>query len=518
MHSVLIDALLRPERYPHPVSRCELIETHISWVILAGDYVYKIKKPLDLGFLDFSTLEKRRFYCEEEIRLNRRLAPDIYLKAIAIGGEPDAPVLEAQENIIEYAVKMRRFPQQAQLDRMLENGELRPSHIDAFAHMAATFHQRVDVAGAESEFGGPGQVWQPMAENFSQIREHLPDADRDARLSALERWSRDAFTGHKALIEARKRRGFVRECHGDMHLRNLAWIDGEAIAFDGIEFNPHLRWIDVISEVAFLVMDLYARDEPALARRFLNHYLQITGDYEALALLPLYLVYRALVRAKVAAIRWGQSDDVGANDVEAQREFDDYLAIAEGFTESEKRGVVITRGMSASGKTTLTGALLERLGAIRLRSDVERKRLFGMRAEEDGRAPPGGGIYTTEAGERTYDRLLQLAQIVLDAGYPVIIDAVCRRRSQRERFVQLARRHAVPCLIVEFAARPIELRRRIVSRGKGASDADLAVLEHQLDGWEPLAEEEKSYSLVVDTEKVLSNTELSREVSERLWG
>ena len=518
MHSALIEALLRPEPYPHPVSRCELIETHISWVILAGDYVYKIKKPLDLGFLDFSILNKRRFYCEEEIRLNRRLAPNIYLKAIAIGGSPVAPLLESEENIIEYAVKMRRFPQQAQLDRMLAQGELRPAHIDAFACMAAGFHQRAAVADAESDFGEPGQVWQPMAENFMQIQEHLPEAGWDERLKVLEQWSGDYFSRHQSLFSARKRNGFIRECHGDMHLHNLAWVEGKAIAFDGIEFNPHLRWIDVISEIAFLVMDLQVREQPRLAWRFLNHYLQITGDYEGLTLLPIYLVYRAMVRAKVAAIRWGQAGADSGDEIEARRDFTAYVAIAEGFTQPARRAVVITRGMSASGKTTLTGALVERLGAIRLRSDVERKRLFGMRAEEDGRASPGAGIYSAEASERTYERLVQLAGTVLEAGYPVIIDAVCQHRSQRERFMQLARRHAVPCLIVEFVAGPQELRRRIVSREKGASDADLAVLEHQLDSWEPLAEEEGAYSLVVNTEKGLSNTELFRQVSDKLWG
>ncbi|MCW8827895.1 MAG: AAA family ATPase [Gammaproteobacteria bacterium] len=495
----LIQSLLDPAAYPHPAERCELIETHISWVILAGDYVYKIKKPFDLGFLDFSTLEKRRFYCDEELRLNRRLAPAIYLDTVAIGGTPRHPELGAQTKVIEYAVKMRRFPQQAQLDRMLARGQLEKRHIDAFARMAAAFHQRVAMADAQSEFGTPAQVWQPVAENFSQIREHAGTAANETQLAGLEQWSRQRFERLTPLLKQRKENGFIRECHGDMHLRNLAWIGDEPLAFDGIEFNPALRWIDVISEVAFLVMDLQARKQPQLAQRFLNNYLEISGDYEALQLLPFYLVYRALVRAKVAAIRSAQAGLEANGREEARQEFAAYLALAEGYTRPGRPAVIIARGMSASGKTTLTGPLLERLEAIRLRSDVERKRLFGLQAETDGRAAPGEGIYSSAASERTYDRLAQLAQKVLVAGYPVIIDAVCQHHAQRQCFTRLARERGIACLIVEFTATPNELRRRIVSRKKGASDADLAVLEHQLAGWQPLTAAEQALSLEVDT-------------------
>lgn len=508
----LIAALLQPQRYPHPVSRCQLIETHISWVILAGEFAYKIKKPLDLGFLDFSTLEKRRFYCEEEVRLNRRTAAGIYLGSVAIGGSVQAPQLEGGAAAIEYAVKMRRFPQQGQLDHMLAQGELEAAHIDAFARMAAGFHQRIAVAGAQSPYGEPAQVWQPMAENFTQIRAQTVAVGQASRLVQLEAWSREQCARLDTQLRARKQQGFVRECHGDMHLRNLAWVDGEALAFDGIEFNPALRWIDVMSEVAFMVMDLQARDEPRLAQRFLNAYLELSGDYEGVALLPFYLVYRALVRAKVAAIRSAQA---GADAPERQ-EFERYLALAEGYTREGTPALLLARGMSASGKTTCTAPLLERLGAIRLRSDVERKRLYGMGAGEDGRAPPGEGIYSAEASERTYARLAALAEGVIEAGYTVIIDAVCQREAQRQRFIRLAREHAVPCLILAFTAPADELRRRIVRREKGASDADLAVLEQQLRSWEPLSAEEETLALEVDTCQVVSEEQLYRQVSVRL--
>lgn len=304
----LISSLLSAEIYPHPVNQLRLIETHISWVILTGPYAYKIKKPVNLGFLDFSSLEQRKLYCEEELRLNKRTAPSIYLGVVPITGSTTQPQLDGKGEAIEYAVKMRQFPQDAQLDHLLEQGGLKAAHMDAFARLVADFHQQVAVAGADDNYGEPDQVMQPVEENFEQIGQHQLTSQQQQLLDELHAWSTTEYQRLETQLAQRKQQGFIRECHGDMHLRNLAWIDEQAVAFDGIEFNANLRWIDVISEVAFLVMDLQDRNQPELAQRFLNAYLEITGDYAGLSLLPFYLVYRALVRAKVAAIRAGQQD------------------------------------------------------------------------------------------------------------------------------------------------------------------------------------------------------------------
>ena len=496
----LIRAMLRPQWYDHAVERCELIETHISWVILTGPYAYKVKKPVDLGFLDFSTLAKRRFFCEEELRINRRLAPAIYLEVVPITGTMEEPVLRGEAEAIEYAVKMIEFPQTAQLDRMLAAGALELRHMDAFAGRIADFHRHAAVAKPADAYGEPAVVWQPMAENFAQIRERIVDARRREALAALERWSLMAFQALASVLAERKAGGYIRECHGDMHLRNLAWIDDGPVAFDGIEFNPNLRWIDVMSEVAFLVMDLQDREQAALAQRFLNAYLERTGDYPGLQLLPLYLVYRAMVRAKVAAIRLGQAETDAAERAGAEAEFAQYLALAEVYTRPASPLLLLTRGLSGSGKTTLSQPLLECLPAIRLRSDVERKRLFGMEALESGRASPAEGIYSAEATKRTYERLRELAATVLDAGYSVIVDATFLRREQREPFERLAREKGVGYTLLEFSATTETLRRRILQRRGDASDADLAVLEHQLAGYEPLAGDEQARCVKIDTE------------------
>lgn len=305
-----ISNMLNPEVYDHPVKDIQLIETHISWVILTGDFVYKIKKPVDFGFLDFSTLEKRRVFCEAELRLNRRLAADIYLDVVSIAGTFEKPLISTAGKVFEYAVKMRQFSQSAQLDHMLSAGKLDAEHMEALALMVAGFHQTIPMADETMAYGNKDQVYHPIAENFTQINQHFDTTLYADTLTSLQTWNVSALIKLGATLDQRKDNGFVRECHGDMHLRNLAWLERGPIAFDCIEFNPQLRWIDVISEIAFLVMDLQQRKQYQLANRFLNSYLEITGDYAGLSVLPFYLCYRAMVRAKVTALLLEQ-DNIG---------------------------------------------------------------------------------------------------------------------------------------------------------------------------------------------------------------
>lgn len=504
---MLIISMMKPELYGHAVEKCQLIETHISWVILTGLYAYKIKKPVNLGFLDFSELEKRHFFCEEEVRLNRRLAADIYLEVVPITGSAEHPRLAGQGQAIEYAVKMLQFPQQAQLDHLLDAGGLQVTHIDAIAKMLAEFHQRIAVADDNVFYGSPEQVIQPVIENFSQIREQyseqLEEQDWLAVLEELEHWVEKIFPGLRSLFEERKAGRFIRECHGDLHLRNLAWLDDRPLAFDCIEFNPDLRWTDVISEVAFLAMDLQARQQAEMAQRFLNAYLESTGDYAGTRVLVFYLLYRAMVRAKVDAIRIGQQDIGEGEKIQAEKDMLGYLQLARSYIQPGSPKLIITHGMSGSGKTTLTQALLEKVPAFRVRSDVERKRLFGLAAEERANAKTGKGIYTAEATQRTYSKLLELVGYVIDAGYPVIIDATFQKHEHRELFQRLAMEKDVPYVILDILASVETLKTRIVNRVQGASDADVAVLEHQLAQWPVLTDEEQVYAIRVDTEKPL---------------
>lgn len=496
----LITSLMKPEAHDHTVKKCELIETHASWVILTGTIAYKIKKPVDLGFLDFSTLSKRRVCCEEELRLNRRLAPEIYLGLAPIFGPAEQPKWTGSGKIIEYAVKMTQFPQDAQLDRALAIGNLQPRHIDIFARLIACFHQQIPVAGTDSRYGTPNHIRKSIQENFHQIRKHIPEEEMLKPLAELEHWTQTGLNAMEPVFVRRKSKGHVRECHGDLHLRNLAWINDAPVVFDCIEFNPGLRWIDVISDTAFLVMDLQDRLQPRLAQRFLNLYLEHTGDYCGLCVLPFYLTYRALVRAKVNAILAKQPGVNKKLRSEAEKDFFDYLQLAKRYTKPAGVQLILTHGMSASGKSTLTQLLLEHLEAIRIRSDVERKRRFGMNPEDSGHALIGKGIYTDEVTEWTYSQLVKLADQILDSGYSVIVDATFLKIDQRQQFQRLAAAKQARFRILKCTASPETLRRRIVERKKNASDADLDVLEHQIRSLQPLSESEMPYALEIDTE------------------
>ncbi len=491
--------MLNPEVYDHPVNNIKLIETHISWVILTGDFAYKIKKPVDFGFLNFSTLEKRHFFCEQELVLNRRLAPEIYLEVVAINGTSDEPRLSGSGAVFEYAVKMKQFPQSARLDNKLAAGELKLEHMNAIAHMTAYFHQSTDVANEAMDYGNKETLYQPVEENFKQINEHLVTEQYADKLLILAQWSRSELTKQQAVFTQRKADGFIRQCHGDMHLRNLIWLDNKPVAFDCIEFNDKLSWIDVISEIAFLIMDLQHRQQHQLANRFLNSYLEITGDYAGLSVLSFYLCYRALVRAKVNALRVGQINITEKENEQAITEFESYLELASSYIKHSSPNLIITRGLSASGKSTVSQQLVDKTGMLRIRSDVERKRLFDISLTTGAANNIDSGIYSTQASLQTYAKLAELAYNIITAGYSVIIDAAFLKHEQRQPFQQLASRLGVSYIILEITAPAEILRQRIKKRKNDVSDADLTVLEHQLTHWQVLQKDEINSVVSVNT-------------------
>lgn len=500
----LIAALCEPKCYPHPVQRVDVIETHISCILLTGDYAYKIKKPVNLGFLDFHSLEARRFYCEEELRLNRRTAPLLYLNVVVVTGSESKPVMGGAGPAIEYAVRMRQFPQQALLDRMAQSGTLTPKHLDALARVVAEFHSGIKRAGVVRPYGSPQRVLAPVVQNFDQMQELVKAEPERDLLQKLRAWTGREYTALYALFDARKRGGFVRECHGDLHLGNIALLEDVPTPFDCIEFNEEFHWIDVMNEAAFLMMDLLDHKLRALAFRFLNGYLEITGDYDGMRVLRYYLVYRALVRAKVSCIRAHQPHIAAQEKSDAERQYRSRLQLAQSLSVHTPRALIIMHGLSGSGKTTIAQTLLESLGAVRLRSDVERKRLHGLEAQTKTDSGLDSGIYAPGENERTYNRLAELACQVIAADYPVIVDAAFLARQQRDLFCRLARVMAVPFVIVSCTAPEPVLRDRLGRReieGKDASEAGLAVFERQLAAREPLGEDESAHLVTFDSEQ-----------------
>jgi len=456
----------------------QLLQTHISWVILTSGDAYKIKKPLRLAFVDYSSLDLRRHFCSEELRLNRRLAPSLYLDVVPITGTPLQPALGGTGPVLDYAVHMRRFPTGALFSEQLAAGELQPADVDALSALLGPFHLQAPRANPSSGFARPAA----RLRGAMAALEGIGDLATTQERRELHSWILARSGQLTPLWTARAEQGKVRDCHGDLHLGNLVRTERGVIAFDCIEFEPALRWIDVIDDVAFVVMDFLAHGRRDFAFRFLNGWLDHTGEHEGLPALDFAILYRALVRAHVAALR----SDVS----EARR----YLQVALGCLQPSVPHLVITYGLPGSGKTFQSQHLLERAGAIRVRSDVERKRAFGLAALDDSRSR-GLNLYHPDTTERTYRIMFKLAAVALSAGYPVILDAAFLKRAERDRAAALARDLGVSLRILACEAPLPVLRERLLARSGDASEADVQVLETLLPGAEPLTHSERALTI-----------------------
>lgn len=502
----LIAALLDPARYPHPVGEVALMETHGAWVLLAGEHAYKIKKPVRLPFMDFGTLALRRTACEAEIRVNRRFEPAgaaavrLYIEALPITGTATDPCWGGDADAaIEFAVHMRRFNEAGRLDHLCQQGVLAPAHLQALARHLAAFQAAAAVADHESPWGRPADVLAFARDNFSTLRTALADPADRAAVEALSGWTEASFARIEPLLVQRRTEGRVREGHGDLHLANLVLIGGDVVPFDAIEFNDALRWIDVASDIAFAWMDLLrqGQGQGGLANVLLSEWLDAGADVSAPAVLPFFAVYRALVRAKVAAIRLDQvASDAAAADA-ARAECRAYVQLAHRIAHPPAPQLLITHGLSGSGKTWASTRWLAAASegrAIRLRSDVERKRLHGLSALQASGSGLHTGLYSPQAHGDTYASLRERARELLADGWTVLVDAAFLRRHERDAFAALAAEQGCPFRILACEAPVDVLRERIAARqarGQDASEATVAVLEQQLGWLEPLTPEER---------------------------
>ncbi|MCO5123767.1 MAG: AAA family ATPase [Rhizobacter sp.] len=521
-HALLVRSLMRGDAFATPPAERSLIETHISSLVLAGCYVYKLRKPLKLDFLDFSTPALRHFDCLEELRLNRRTAPQLYVDVLPIVGTPEAPRIGTHADApraIDWALRMRRFDQDLLLDAMARAGTLAATHIDALAERVATFHASLPPAPPMHDHarGQAATVRAWALANLDALRAAATSAAQAERVAALRRWTDRECTRLAPLMRRREVHGHVRECHGDLHLRNIVLIDGVPLPFDGIEFDAEMRRIDVVNDIAFTFMDLLGHGLPEFAWRFASGYAEHSGDYAGLALLRFFAVYRALVRARVALLRAQQVQaeaEAEAGSVAkagAHDSIEKYLALAESLAEpaaAQQPLLVLTSGVSGSGKSTVAQCLAQHLGAVRVRSDVERKRLFALAATTRPAPAELATLYGADATQRTYARLGELARELLQAGVSVVVDAVALRRSERDALRSLADECGARFSLVECHAPEAVLRARIERRlreANDASDADAGVLALQLGVREPAAADEAV--LAFDTDCAMEELE-----------
>lgn len=487
MDTTLVDAL-REALWRETGQPVALVETHISWVLLTRTLAFKLKKPVRLPFLDFGSVQARKHFCDEELRLNRRFAPALYIDVAPVCGTRNAPRIGGEGPPIDHVVRMRRFPASSLLPDLLATDRLEPAQLDGFAQRLAVLHGSAERAMAVSDFGSPERVVRAATDVLAALQAQ----GSDCRLAALDTWLREQGRALRMAWIARQQGGAVRECHGDLHMDNVVLTDGALTPFDCIEFDPALRWIDVMSDIAFLTMDLKAHGRADLAFRFLDVWLQHSGDYPGLQVWRFYEVYRALVRAVASGLApRGPQGTVRT----------DYLACAAQLAQQPEGAarLMITHGFSGSGKSSVASQLLCEAGAIRLRSDVERKRLYGL----DPLARSAGlglDIYGAQATCRTFERLQACARDALLAGYPVIVDAAFLRSAERQRFRTLAAELHVPFTILDCRADKETLRRRVAARdaaGTDASEAGLAVLKRQLESHDPLEADERCLSIEV---------------------
>ena len=490
-----LKSLLKADAYPEHTSAVTLLQTHVSWIFLTDQHAYKIKKPVDFGFLNFSTIDRRRFYCNEEVRLNRRLCPDIYDGVVELRDTPAGPAFHGDGHILDYAVKMKRLPEERMLDRLLENGEVSDIDLRKVALVIADFHRNALTSPAISEFGRLDGLTFNWQENFDQMLPYEKSTLSAEDLGVIKDWVFSFISNNGELFEQRIVDGFVRECDGDIHLENICMTDQGICIFDCIEFNERFRCCDTAADIAFLLMDLDFHGRHDLAEAVISSYCEASGDRGLTSLIGFYKVYRAFVRGKVESFRFGDLEIDQHEREWAQGRAIRYFRLARGYIERSRLNTTlfVTCGLMGCGKSTLACQLAFELGIERFNSDTVRKQLAGIQPDAPVPDDYASGLYDLQHSTSTYTELLRLAESELAAGRSVIIDASFMRFEDRSRFAALAARYSSAFAILHIVCSDSENRRRLVERstsGRSVSDGRQELFDRQcLDFEAPAAEE-----------------------------
>jgi aminoglycoside phosphotransferase family enzyme/predicted kinase len=501
----LIDCLSDPAAYPDPVGIVEVRHTHISAVFLAGDYVYKVKKPVNYGFIDFGTLAKRRHYCDEEVRLNRRLAPDVYIGVVPVTCRDSGVELEGNGKVVEWAVKMRRLPDEATLQNLLKRGAVCAEVIERLARRIATFHAQAESGPRIAEYGRFAIVAGNARENFEQSAVHVGTTVSKLVFERAQGLTEESLARHQPLIDRRAEHYMPRDTHGDLRLGHVYYFQNreppdDLVVIDCIEFNEHFRFADPVSDMAFMFMGLAYQGRRDWAQAFAEEYFSASQDNEGPVLLPFYTAYRAAVRGKVEGLKLARPEMSKSDRAVALSKARGswLLALSELEVPSRKPCLILIGGLPGTGKSTLANALAQHAGFRVIRSDVVRKELAGVGGDER-RSGFGQGIYTAEWTKRTYAECLRQAVELLFHGERVVVDANFREENQRRMFLVSAIRWGVPTVFLLCETAPELVRTRLAERSGDASDADWSVYEKAVETWEELGPETRSRLQTINT-------------------
>jgi len=491
----ILKSLMKPSAYPVVTGTVELLQTHVSWIFLTDTHAFKLKKPVNFGFLDFSTVELRRFYCLEELRLNRRLCPDIYEAVVELRESPEGASFHGSGAIIDYAVMMKRLPADRMLDGLVERGEVAPDDMKNVASVISRFHKGAETSEYISAFGAVEQILINWRENFEQLVQFnsttLPADD----LEVIKSWVMAFTEANSDLFTRRVEDGFIRECDGDLHLENICLVDGRPYIFDCIEFNERFRFCDTAADIAFLLMDLDFHNRSDLSEVVISSYLAASGDFEMTELIDFYKVYRAVVRGKVESFRLNDAGITDAAKELAERRATLYFRLARGYIERLRLPLTlfITCGTTGCGKSTLAGELAFELGIKACNSDFVRKKMAGIHPETAVHEDYGEGLYADSVSEKTYRELERIAGDELAAGNSVIVDAGFRNVAERGRFASLAAKHHARFIILSLSCDENEQQERLVMRSAGGtsvSDGRIGLLAQQKSDFERPSNEE----------------------------
>jgi hypothetical protein len=493
----------RPEFYDHPVTEpIQILQTHCSVVVLTGNYAYKLKKAVNFGFLDFSTLEKRHYFLCQELALNQPVAPDIYVGVIAISQVGKNFILASSQTVVEYTLKMYQFPQDCLLIHLFEQGQLTPEQIQELGQKVADFHQQARTDEYIRQFGSIEVIRQSIDDNYKTTEKYIGIVQTQAQYDQTRQFTDKFLSEKKDLFQDRQDQGKIRECHGDLHLKNICYWHRQIQLFDRIEFNEPFRFVDVMYDIAFTVMDLTAKGRPDWGNLFLNTYLEQTGDWVGVQVLPFYLSRQAYVRAKVTSMLLDDPDIGEGDKQEALVVAQAYYQLAWEYAQPSSGQILIMAGLSGSGKTTLARRLAVQYNALHLRSDAIRKQVAGIPLHQQGSAD----LYTPGMTRQTYDRLQALGILLAAQGFTVILDARYPRRDQRQPVIAAAQSQQIPLRIIHCQASFSTLQARLAERRNDISDATADLLAQQQQEQEPFTADELALVTVVDTEQGLPDT------------